>query len=102
MLKHLFEHYCNMDNIREAELSTMWSEIEECYHIRDEYEKIRFAEDFCDEKISLYEFVHALSFWEKSWRSEPEQDRILMDWLEEHQGYTTNDLEWCFEFYDSY
>lgn len=40
MLKSLFEHYCDIDNIREAELSTVWNEIEECHHIRDEYEKL--------------------------------------------------------------
>ena len=102
MLKSLFEHYCDIDNIREAELSTVWNEIEECHHIRDEYEKIRFAKDFCDEKISLYEFIYALSFWEETWNNEPEQNKILIDWLEKHQGYTPNDLEWCFEFYDSY
>lgn len=93
----LLEKYTNIDNVRIADLSTIWDEIQECYHIRDEYRKIKFAEDFYNEKISLYEFIYVLSLW----NGEDKVNQTLLDLLSKGEELP-KDFEWAFCFSDSY
>lgn len=99
----LFEHYCFIDNVRDADLSTIWSNIEELYHMRNQIVHIRFALEFCNEKISLDEFIEALRIWEDDWDRKKNDpiDLILYKWFEMNDS-PPEDLEWSFEFYDSY
>lgn len=99
----LFEHYSYIDNVRDADLSTIWSNIEELSHIRIQMNHIRFALEFCNKKISLDEFIEALRIWEDDWdrKQNDSIDQILYEWFE-ISGSPPKDLEWCFEFYDSY
>lgn len=97
----ILERYTVIDNVRDAELSTIWSEAEECYHIRDEYKKIQFAKDFCEDSITLYEFLYMLFIWQSGWRMQDGINKKLMDWFEMNES-PPEDLEWSFEFYDSY
>lgn len=96
-IKGLFEHYSKIENTKEADLSTIWSWIEETYHIRTELTRLQFAIDFCENKISLHEFLEALCIWEENWKRE--QNSQTDEVIEET---SPEDLEWCFEFYDSY
>lgn len=96
-IKDLFEHYSKIENTKDADLSTIWDWIEETYHIRIELTHLQFAIDFCENKISLHEFLEALCIWEQGWSKEQnsQTDKGIKETPPE-------DLEWCFEFYDSY
>ena len=96
-IKDLFEHYSKIENTRDADLSAIWNWIEETYHIRTELTRLQFAIDFCENKISLHEFLEALCIWEESWKRKQNSraDEIIEETPPE-------DLEWCFEFHDSY
>ena len=96
-IKDLFEHYSKIENTKDADLSTIWDWIEETYHIRIELTHLQFAIDFCENKISLHEFLEALCIWEQGWIKErnSQTDKGIKE-------TPLEDLEWCFEFYDSY
>ena len=96
-IKDLFEYYSKIENTKDADLSTIWNWIEETYHIRTELTRLQFAIDFCENKISLHEFLEALCIWEESWKRK--QNSQADERIEETPP---EDLEWCFEFYDSY
>ena len=70
---------------------------------RNQMNHIRFALEFCNKKISLDEFIEALRIWEDDWdrKQNDSIDQILYEWFE-ISGSPPKDLEWCFEFYDSY
>lgn len=77
--------------------------MEELFHIRNQINRILFALDFCNEKISFDEFMEALRIWEDDWKrlDNYSMDLILYKWFETHDS-PPEDLEWCFKFYDSY
>lgn len=96
-IKDLFEYYSKIENTKDANLSTIWDWIEETYRIRTELIHLQFAIDFCENKISLHEFLEALCIRDKSWKRE--QNYRIDEVIEETPP---EDLEWCFAFYDSY
>lgn len=96
-IKDLFECYSKVENTKGANLSLIWNWIEEVYHIRTELTHLQFAIDFCENKISLHEFLMALYMWEDSW--DTQLNRQANEKIEQTPS---ENLEWCFEFYDSY
>ena len=92
-------YYCNIDHVREAELSTIWSANEECYHIREQYIQFLSAIDYLLGDIDLSDFIDFLTIWRSSFYTERDKktEDILLKILES----PPDDLEVGFYFYDS-
>lgn len=100
---NLLVHYSDIDNVREEELSTIWDNITETDHIRNEASKLRFIIDFICNKINLPEFMDALRLCENNWGRIDHNGAAekIEDWFEQNEEPPT-DLEYSFYFYDSY
>lgn len=100
---NLLIHYSDIDNVREDELSTIWNNITETNHIRNEASKFRFIIDFIYNKINIPEFMDALRLCENNWRIINHDGVIekIESWFEQNEE-PPSDLEYSFYFYDSY
>lgn len=100
---NLLIRYSDIDNVREEELSTIWDNITETNHIRNEASKLRFIIDFICNKINLPEFMDALRLCENNWGRIDHNGAAgkIEDWFEQNEEPPT-DLEYSFYFYDSY
>ena len=99
-IKDILNHYSEIDNVRGAELSTIWTEVEECYDIRRQSIKLWAALDYKSGLINLEEFIEFLSLWRSSYYNELDANKedILTKILES----PPSDLETGFYFVDSY
>lgn len=99
-IKSLLNHYSEIDNVRGAELSTIWSEVEECHNIRRQRIRLQSALDYICGLINLEEFIEFLSLWRSSYyeKSDANTEDILTEILES----PPKDLETSFYFLDSY
>lgn len=99
-IKDTLSYYCDIDHVRGAELSTIWSANEECYHIRTQYAQFLSAIDYLFDDIYLSDFIDFLTMWRSSFYAErdKETEDILLKILES----PPDDLELGFYFYDSY
>lgn len=98
---NLLIHYSDIDNVREDELSTIWDNITETNHIRNEASKFRFIIDFIYNKINIPEFMDALRLRENSWGRINGATEKIESWFEQNEE-PPSDLEYSFYFYDSY
>lgn len=103
MIYGLFIHYSEIDNVRNAELSTIWDNIIETSHIRYEASKFRFIIDFIYDKINILEFMEVLRLFENNYERIECNDATekIENWFEQNEEPPT-DLEYSFYFYDSY
>ena len=99
-IEEKLSYYCDIDHVRGAELSTIWSANEECYHIRTQYAQFLSAMDYLLGDIDLSDFIDFLTMWRSSFYAErdKETEDILLEILES----PPDDLELGFYFYDSY
>jgi hypothetical protein len=100
---NLLSHYSEIDNVREAELSTIWDNMIEVSHIRYAAANIKSIIDFIYNKISLYEFMVAVQLCEIKWGEVDHGGATekIEDWFEQNEEPPI-DLEYSFYFYDSY
>ena len=56
-IKDILSYYCDIKQVRDAELSTIWSTNEECYNIRKQYIRLLSAMDYLLGDIELYDFI---------------------------------------------
>lgn len=99
-IKEMLSYYCDMEHVREAELSTIWNNNEECHHIREQYAQFLSAIDYLLGDINLSDFIDFLTMWRSSFYAEKDKqtEDILLQILES----PPDDLELGFYFYDSY
>lgn len=99
-IKGILNHYSEIDNVRGAELSTIWTEVQECHNIRRQRIRLQSALDYICGLINLEEFIEFLSLWRSSYyeKSDADKEDILTEILES----PPNDLETGFYFVDSY
>lgn len=99
-IKDILNYYSEIDNVRGAELSTIWTEVEECHNIRRQRARLQAALDYVDHNINLEEFIEFLSLWHSSYyeKSDANTEDILTEILES----PPDDLETIFYFLDSY
>lgn len=99
----LLYYYSNINNVKVASLSSIWTNIEEVYHIRSETSKMKFAIDFICKRINFVEFIDAITIWENGLDCDADvtANCKLTNWFEKNNSLP-EDLEWSFEFYDSY
>lgn len=89
--------YCNIDNVNEEHLSTIWTPAEEVYHIRQQACQLQMVLDCIYQKISLEAVIDRILLWQFI---EVEEEKIQE--LEEILASPPEDLIVTFEFYDSY
>lgn len=99
-IKDILDYYSDIHNIRGAELSSIWSEVEECHNIRRQRARLQAALDYVDHNINLEEFIEFLSLWRSSYYEKADADTA--DILAEILESPPNDLETGFYFVDSY
>lgn len=99
-IKGILNHYSEIDNVRGAELSTIWTEVQECHNIRRQRIRLQSALDYICGLINLEEFIEFLSLWRSSYyeKSDIDTEDILTEILES----PPDDLETGFYFVDSY
>ena len=99
-IKHILSYYCDIEHVKEAELSTIWSTNEECHYIRTQYAQFLSAIDYLLGDIDLSDFIDFLTMWRSSFYAEKDKqtEDILLQILES----PPDDLEVGFYFYDSY
>ena len=99
-IKDVLEYFCDIEKVKEAELSTIWSNEDEVEWIKKQYNQISVAFDYLQGKISLKQFTEALNSWQWGYN--------LMAWKKEEELWQQilesppDDLEVVFTFYDSY
>lgn len=99
-IKDILNHYSEIDNVRGAELSTIWTEVQECHNIRRQRARLQAALDYVDHNINLEEFIEFLSLWRSSYYEK--SDANTADILTEILESPPDDLETSFYFLDSY
>lgn len=99
-IKDILDYYSDIHNIRGTELSTIWSEVEECHNIRRQRARLQAALDYVDNNINLEEFLEFLSLWRSSYYEKADADTA--DILAEILESPPDDLETGFYFVDSY
>lgn len=99
-IKDILDYYSDIHNIRGTELSTIWSEVEECHNMRRQRARLQAALDYVDNNINLEEFIEFLSLWRSSYYEKADADTA--DILAEILESPPNDLETGFYFVDSY
>lgn len=99
-IKEMLSYYCDIEHVKEAELSTIWNNNEECHQIREQYTQLLSAIDYLLGNIDLSDFIDFLTMWRSSFYAEKDKqtEDILLKILES----PPDDLELGFYFYDSY
>ena len=99
-IKDILEYFCDIEKVKEAELSTIWNNEDEVEWIKKQYRQISVAFDYLQNKISLKQFTDALNSWQwmftlEGWKKEEELWQQILE-------SPPDDLKIVFEFYDSY
>ena len=99
-IKYILSYYCDIEHVKGTELSTIWSDNEECHHVRTQYAQFLSAIDYLLGNIDLSDFIDFLTIWRSSFYTE--RDKKTEDILLEILESPPDDLELGFYFYDSY
>lgn len=99
-IRDILDYYSEINNVRGAELSTIWTEVQECDNIRRQRTQLQAALDYVCGTINLEEFIEFLSLWRSSYydKIDANTEDILAEILES----PPDDLETGFYFVDSY
>lgn len=99
-IKDILEYFCDIERVKETELSTIWDNEDEVEWIKKQYKQISIAFDYLQNKISLKHFIEVLNGWQWSYNLErwKKEEELWQQILES----PPDDLKVVFEFYDSY
>ena len=100
---NLLEKFSDITEVKKENLSIIWDNIQECFHIRSESKKLQFIIDFLNKNITFKQLIHAIDIWENPYDKESykDEDEKLNEYLNNYD-FPPNDLTYDFYFYDSY